>query len=129
MKFFNFNDEIHFQGKWWLPESPKKNVSGILDFNQSNNHYLVLDSTFSKHDINSNFNKYPLIHGTTTDGNICSLINACECQINNNWNMNKTEKSSKLFFNKLFIGNRSFNPENELIESVELKLKNFDKKI
>ena len=120
---YNLNTSIDFRGIWWLPELPERQIPGTLKFDGIEKCYLCLEGALSEHNWGGEVhNDYPIIFGETTNGEVCSLFDTQEYEINRNL---IGPQLRSLVFNKMFIGKRTFNPEHELVESVIIKFSNF----
>jgi hypothetical protein len=71
-------EEFEYNGIWWLPENPKKKISGTLKFNQREDTILELIGSFKEvKDINE-IPELNIILGITSNGKVITLYKCYE---------------------------------------------------
>jgi len=74
-------EEFEYNGIWWLPENPKKKISGTLKFNQREDTILELIGSFKEiKDINE-IPELNIILGITSNGKIITLYKCYESNL------------------------------------------------
>jgi hypothetical protein len=110
------NDSFEIKGDWYIPNSEKSKVSGILTFNEKGI-YLDLYGSFSRDSlISMKNNKYDFLHGVCEDSILITLHDGFEIQ--HKFGIIET---TRLTFNFLFIGKHFNNIDELMFYSIDIK--------
>ncbi len=73
---FYLTDKFEYDGLWWLPEHPEKQIHGKFIFDPDDAIYLKLTGSFETEEDTWNSNPYEqtIIHGVTIGGEFCTLV-------------------------------------------------------
>lgn len=78
MTTYAIPNDVSFAGNWWLPSDPNRNIPGTLSWSK-NKATLELHDSFTPLCSGPMFQSartQPVIHGTTTEGNVVSVLEA-----------------------------------------------------
>ena len=73
-------EELEYKGVWWLPNQPKKQISGNLRFSPNKGAILDLFGSFSFSKNPRETQNFPIILGNTLDGRKFTLFNCLETE-------------------------------------------------
>ncbi|HHY78842.1 MAG TPA: hypothetical protein GX516_00435 [Thermoanaerobacter sp.] len=127
-------EEFEYKGKWWLPDKPQKQVSGVLKFNPNNGAILDLEGVFEditiEEEISNAINtgnpvikniptntllQPEIILGVSSNGENITLYKCSE--IKRNYSFPSLQSSCSFYVNFIFIGTHFLRRE-------DIKLKN-----
>ena len=81
---YTLYDDFEYSGIWWIPDDTANQVAGQLKFEAGETITLELIGAFSDFPLAHDF-KAEVVHGITTDGNLCTLIGFITSDIKGNW--------------------------------------------
>ncbi|PFH86471.1 HEPN domain-containing protein [Bacillus sp. AFS088145] len=109
-------DEFEFRGYWWVPDSPEKQVAGILTYNlEGINLELFGDLGEEQSFFGNKAKKYQLVLGTTEDGEDITLYDGFQTKFKISGYV-----TTKLTFNRMLVGKHFHSKEEMKFHSISI---------